>query len=56
MARCVSVPLALGIGELLDGALPAGLVQGAPDPVTAGQWIENLLSWGIPIRSTGTAS
>ncbi|MFI6303192.1 saccharopine dehydrogenase family protein [Amycolatopsis thailandensis] len=56
MARCVSVPLALGIGELLDGALPAGLVQGAPDPVTARQWIEKLASWGLPIRVTGTDS
>ncbi|MDI5975735.1 saccharopine dehydrogenase family protein [Amycolatopsis magusensis] len=53
MARCVSLPLAHGIGELLAGALPAGLVQGAPDPATAGRWLEHLTAQGLPIRSSG---
>ncbi|WET76277.1 saccharopine dehydrogenase NADP-binding domain-containing protein [Amycolatopsis sp. QT-25] len=53
MARCVSLPLALGIGELLEGALPAGLVQGAPDPTAAARWLDRLAAWGLPIRLTG---
>lgn len=52
MARCVSVPLALAIGDLLDGALPAGLVQGAPDPATAERWLDRLADQGLPIRVT----
>ncbi|WP_414938807.1 saccharopine dehydrogenase family protein [Amycolatopsis sp. cmx-11-51] len=52
MARCVSLPLALGIGELLDGNLPAGLVQGAPDPATAERWLDRLAGQGLPIHVT----
>lgn len=54
MARCVSVPLAHGIGELLAGTLPPGLVQGAPDPAAAARWLDQLTARDLPIRFTGS--
>ena len=49
MARCVSVPLAFGVQEILAGRFPAGLVQAAPDGASARRWLEFLRANGIPI-------
>ncbi|RJQ81964.1 saccharopine dehydrogenase [Pseudonocardiaceae bacterium YIM PH 21723] len=52
MARCVSQPLAFGIGELLAGRLPTGLVRaGDGGAELTDRWLEHLtgqgLSWSI---------
>ena len=42
MARCVSAPLAVGIGRLIDGALPPGLNRAAETATEAAAWLEAL--------------
>ncbi|MCF2528823.1 saccharopine dehydrogenase family protein [Yinghuangia soli] len=47
MARCVAVPLALGVARILDGALPPGLNRAAEDAGQAAAWLEFLARHGI---------
>ncbi|MFI6520855.1 saccharopine dehydrogenase family protein [Spirillospora sp. NPDC050679] len=47
MARCVSLPLANGVTEILEGALPPGLHRAAETPARADRWLENLAQQGI---------
>ncbi|SES04914.1 saccharopine dehydrogenase (NADP+, L-glutamate forming) [Streptomyces sp. yr375] len=47
MARCVSLPLALGITRVLAGALPAGLNRAAEDPAEAARWLTALAGHGL---------
>lgn len=47
MARCVSVPLAYGIGRVLDSALSAGLHRATEDAGEAARWIAFLDGHGI---------
>ena len=42
MARCVSLPLAFGVTEILAGKVPAGLRQGADGAHNAQRWLEFL--------------
>lgn len=54
MARCVSVPLAFGILEILAGAMPAGLRRAAEDADEAGRWLHFLDKHGIRLTSSQT--
>lgn len=47
MARCVSLPLAFGITEILDGATPAGLHRAAEEAGEAERWLDFLAKHGI---------
>jgi len=47
MARCVSVPLALGVVDVLAGRVPAGLSHGGSEPPEVEERIERLRSQGI---------
>lgn len=47
MARCVSLPLALGVTRMLAGALPAGLTRAAESADDAARWMEFLDSAGL---------
>lgn len=47
MARCVSVPLALGVLRILDAALPAGLNRAAESADEAARWLDFLDRHGI---------
>ncbi|WP_436775355.1 saccharopine dehydrogenase C-terminal domain-containing protein [Yinghuangia sp. YIM S09857] len=47
MARCVSVPLALGVSRVLDGALPPGLNRAAESAEEAARWLAFLHRHGI---------
>ncbi|WP_458246525.1 saccharopine dehydrogenase family protein [Streptomyces sp. MAI_2237] len=47
MARCVSLPLALGVRHILDGSLPAGLNRAAGTAARSGQWLDELRSEGL---------
>ncbi|MGW0664064.1 saccharopine dehydrogenase C-terminal domain-containing protein [Streptodolium elevatio] len=47
MARCVSVPLALGVTRVLDSALPAGLNRAAESADEAARWLDFLGGHGI---------
>lgn len=53
MARCVSLPLAFGVTEILAGAIPAGLHRAAGD--AAERWLAFLAGQGIDcqFRTTG---
>lgn len=48
MARCVSLPLALGVARMLAGALPAGLNRAAESAAEAARWMESLERAGLP--------
>lgn len=48
MARCVSLPLALGVTRMLAGALPAGLNRAAESAAEAARWMESLERAGLP--------
>lgn len=50
MARCVSAPLAIGTGRLLDGALPPGLNRAAETPDEVALWL-GLLSANCAISA-----
>jgi hypothetical protein len=50
MARCVTLPLALGVAGILDGATPAGLRRGVEDAAEAERWIERLRAYGVDCR------
>ena len=47
MARCVSRTLALGIGHILDGSLPAGLNRAAETAARSDQWLGELARHGV---------
>ncbi|MDH6588429.1 saccharopine dehydrogenase-like NADP-dependent oxidoreductase [Streptomyces sp. SAI-133] len=47
MARCVSRTLALGVGHILDGSLPAGLHRAAETAPRADQWLGELARSGV---------
>ncbi|CAM5349064.1 saccharopine dehydrogenase family protein [Streptomyces canus] len=47
MARCVSRTLALGIGHILDGSLPAGLNRAAETAARSEQWLGELARDGV---------
>jgi hypothetical protein len=47
MARCVSRTLALGIGHILDGTLPAGLNRAAETAARSRQWLGELSRAGL---------
>ncbi|WP_030314933.1 saccharopine dehydrogenase family protein [Streptomyces sp. NRRL B-3229] len=47
MARCVSRTLALGIGHILDGTLPAGLNRAAETAARSRQWLGELARAGL---------
>lgn len=56
MARCVSLPLAVGITRLLDGALPAGLSRAGETAGEAQRWLDDLAAMApIGILATDTA-
>ncbi|OPC79279.1 saccharopine dehydrogenase [Embleya scabrispora] len=50
MARCVSLPLAYGITEILAGRVPAGLRQAAQGAEDARRWLEFLRANGVDWR------
>jgi hypothetical protein len=52
MARLVSTPLAVGVGEILAGRLPAGLHRGAEGARAARRWLESLREHGITAELT----
>ncbi|EKX64653.1 saccharopine dehydrogenase [Streptomyces ipomoeae] len=47
MARCVSRPLALGVGHILDGSLPAGLSRAAETGERSEEWLAELRRDGV---------
>lgn len=47
MARYVSLPLACGVIDMLDGRMSAGLHRAAEDRATQRRWLERLLNWGL---------
>ncbi|MGW0337427.1 saccharopine dehydrogenase family protein [Streptomyces sp. NPDC003011] len=47
MARCVSRTLALGVGHILDGTLPAGLNRAAGTPERSEWWLGELARQGL---------
>lgn len=47
MARCVSRTLALGVGHILDGSLPAGLHRAAETGARSRQWLGELARDGV---------
>ncbi|MFI6980920.1 saccharopine dehydrogenase family protein [Embleya sp. NPDC050154] len=50
MARCVSLPLAYGVTEILDGQAPAGLRQAAQGAEDARRWLAFLSANGVDWR------
>ncbi|MEV6805003.1 saccharopine dehydrogenase family protein [Streptomyces sp. NPDC051132] len=52
MARCVSLPLALGVRHILDGSLPAGLHRAAQTPQRADRWLGELADEGLRFTLT----
>jgi hypothetical protein len=48
MARCVSLPLAFGVTEILTGKLPAGLRRAAEGAADAQRWLDFLALNGVP--------
>jgi hypothetical protein len=55
MARCVSLPLAFGVMEILGGRLPAGLRLAAQDAADARRWLSFLADHSVPHRFIETA-
>ncbi|MFI1994559.1 saccharopine dehydrogenase family protein [Actinoplanes sp. NPDC020271] len=49
MARCVSLPLAIGIRRILDGQMPAGLTRAAENRRDAQSQLDTLASAGLPV-------
>lgn len=48
MARCVSQPLAYGVGLALSGALPPGLTRAGEAPHGPQPWLDHLTTVGLP--------
>jgi hypothetical protein len=55
MARCVSLPLAFGVSEILAGRLPAGLRLAAAGAADAQRWLSFLADNSVRHRFTETA-
>ncbi|UUU29533.1 saccharopine dehydrogenase NADP-binding domain-containing protein [Streptomyces sp. CA-210063] len=51
MARLVSRPLALGVGHILDGSLPAGLSRAAETGERSEAWLAELVESGVQFTS-----
>jgi lysine N6-hydroxylase len=47
MSRCVSLPLAFGVSEILAGKTPAGLRRAAENAAQAQRWVASLKEHGI---------
>lgn len=56
MARCVSVPLGLGVLDILAGRAPLGLSHGFTDPAHAAERIEQLRAHGVETASSMQAA
>jgi saccharopine dehydrogenase-like protein len=54
MARCVSLPLAVGVEDILAGRAPAGLSRAAENAVTARRWLTRLAALSVPVTKYGT--
>ncbi|MYS84956.1 saccharopine dehydrogenase family protein [Embleya scabrispora] len=54
MARCVSLPLAYGVSEILDGRAPAGLRRAAEGADEARRWLAFLSANGVGYRFAET--
>ena len=52
MARCVSLPLAVGVAGILAGDTAPGLHRAAEDAATAGRWLDFLAAHGVAARLT----
>ncbi|WP_027343293.1 saccharopine dehydrogenase family protein [Hamadaea tsunoensis] len=50
MAKTVSVPLALGVADILDGRTPPGLHKALADHADADRWLDALRAQGIDCR------
>lgn len=50
MARCVSLPLAFGVTEILAGRMSPGLHRAAEHPGEVGRWLAFLASQGLPAK------
>ncbi|MFJ5260321.1 saccharopine dehydrogenase family protein [Streptomyces sp. NPDC088387] len=53
MARCVSRPLALAVGHILDGELPPGLARAAETAPRSERWLAELAAQGLEFRYEG---
>lgn len=47
MARYVSLPLACGVAEILDGGMMPGLHRATDEPAALRRWLNRLESWGL---------
>lgn len=56
MARCVSLPLAAAVRDILAGRVPSGLHQAAADPDSVDRWWRFLADAGVVIRHTAATS
>jgi hypothetical protein len=54
MARCVSLPLAVGVEDILAGRMPPGLNRATAQADTARRWLARLGEFGIRISRYGT--
>lgn len=54
MARCVSLPLAVGVEDILAGRMSPGLNRATADADTARRWLTRLGELGIYITQYGT--
>jgi hypothetical protein len=52
MARCVSLPLAVGVAGILAGDTAPGLHRAAEDAATVGRWLDFLAAHGVAARLT----
>jgi hypothetical protein len=50
MARCVSLPLAFGVTEILAGRMSPGLHRAAEGPAEVGRWLAFLASQGLSAK------
>ncbi|WP_340374716.1 saccharopine dehydrogenase family protein [Streptomyces sp. SS7] len=53
MARCVSRTLALGVRQILAGALPPGLSRAAETAARSARWLDELAAEGLEFTRTG---
>jgi hypothetical protein len=56
MARYVSLPLACGVVEILDGRMMPGLHRAADEVAALRRWLDRLQSWGLRFTVDGTAA
>ncbi len=53
MARYVSLPLACGVAEILDGRIMPGLHRATGEPAALRRWLDRLQSWGLGFTVDG---